>query len=141
VKLLTRIRSERLSLLLAGWFFFVSIGYTVTLHYCNDRLSGITILGELSTCCNIIDDANAENHSICQSAKEKACDNASYSVDLDTDVIFSQVSLVDFDFQIPQSLRMTHSESLELYTLPHIFANPPPLVNQDYRILYCSYLL
>ncbi len=129
------ISSTRLSLVLALWLGVMSMGWTITFHYCNDHLAGVTILGEVDQCCS------SQKKTSCPATK-KECSNNSYSLDIEIDAYSQAVILSDFAPSCALLPRSHASKSLTIRKdLSSIFLDIPPLIPKDIPVFNCSFLL
>ncbi len=128
--------SSRLIKLLAIWMAFVSMGWTVSFHYCKDKLAGITVLGEQKTCCA------SSKASLCTfTHDDDCCKNESLKLSLDQDFLQSELSSELLDLKLvlaPFSLRTLSHDSGSPISFQYY--RPPPLV-KDIPVLVCSFLI
>lgn len=120
---------KHISILLASFVLMANLGYTFTVHYCNDTIASISLAANfeepcnepISSCC-----AKADSHDDCCSNKtiqvEKKNDNffsKSFSLDIQSSAILTN-NLVNFIIQneIPTSV---------LFASFYSESNGPPL--------------
>jgi len=128
-----------LHILTALSLLFSTTGLTVSLHYCEDALSGLAIFKEASSCHDVSSTCNSAKSCCASKGDAKGCcDTDTKFFQQDIEKINTQVEFHDIDFPIaivdtPQSF--TNWNLLKKSNTKFQYYRPPPLL-RDIPVLF-----
>lgn len=77
----------------AFYYFVITVGISISLHFCKGELTCFSFISESSMCCHIHEgtDHKQDNcHTVCE---DDCCSNESVNITLDTDFTFESVDI------------------------------------------------
>ena len=149
------------ALFLAALMFITSVGFSMDVHYCQDEMRNVSLLGKASSCHEISDDhfcqsetkschkpteqaSDADVSHVCES-EGSCCHNKSIVIDQ-----LDQVSLIVMDFSPEENLNHYPSfcqifppvfiTEADFVRTKYINYKPPP-IGLDRQVLFQSFLI
>lgn len=118
-----------LHITLALTLLIVTMGFTVSKHYCGDNLVSISVNHEAKSCCD----------------SDNCCHNETNHYQLEDDFVYSfvatDIQIQNIDILFPVIFTVLNSETeINNDSEIHIFESPPPQKIQTVLSLYQSYL-
>ncbi len=80
----------------ACYYFVISVGVSVSLHFCKGELTCFSLLSESSLCCHANNEhADTENHTVCT---DGCCSTEKLIITLDADYTFESADFPNNEF-------------------------------------------
>ena len=140
-----------IALTMALLLFVSSAGFSVDMHFCNDQLKGISLIGKAANChekashCKNSKRAchkKNTNKSAAETAKDDCCNNERHILQMDADFVSVSADLVDInqaDLDLLSAEVFYSSIPVIINSNKLEFYRPPPNL-RDRQILYQTFL-
>ena len=81
------------ALISAFYYFVITVGISISLHFCKGELTCFSFISENSMCCHIHEDDAAELESTLTVCDDNCCSTENVNITLDTDFTFESVDI------------------------------------------------
>lgn len=87
------------SLIAAFYYFVITMGVSISLHFCKGELTCFSFSSDNEMCCHVDnEDFTSDKHTVCS---ENCCSTESLNIALDTDFTLESVNVPNSEFPLP----------------------------------------
>ncbi len=125
----------------AIWILLVSIGASVSIHYCNGNVIDFAFDKRAEACKGYYQAVETNSH-YCSFAKKGCCEDTNWLFVVENDYPPSESSEIPVaieiaPFTVQYASNFVNHDVSEVYC----FANAPPLIENDYQVLFQVFLI
>lgn len=77
----------------AFYYFVITVGISISLHFCKGELTCFSFISENISCCHILEETNEEHDNSLGACEDDCCSNENVTITLDTEFTFEVVDI------------------------------------------------